>query len=290
VSTDITNLPQLDSMSAALERMAKDASVPTERITSLFELAERRERTIQRRAFNYDMNLMQAELQQITKDKPNPAFHSRYATEEAIDRAARPIYTKYGFSIRFGTVPASKPDNIQVVCTVAHSAGFYEEHALEGPVSVEGSRGGRIGATPIQAVGATITYLKRALIKMVLNLVTADDPTDDDGEGQRRSHVQRPLSERPPAWDRDENQPPPPPQERNGQQRLAVRFDKWESDSIAATTEAEMESLLRDDFAVWADEKLAAISPTAWERYDRVKLAMINRISPVLVGEGEKPF
>jgi ERF superfamily protein len=177
---DLMNPPQMDAMISALERLAKDPTIPTERIALMFELAERREKTIHRRMFNYDMNAFQMKMQQVLRDKPNPAFHAKYATEEAIDRAARPIYTEFGFSIRFGTAPATQPGNIMVVCTVAHRGGHYEEHPLEGPVN-SGSR----GTTPIQAVGATVTYLKRALIRMVLNLVTADNAADDDGEGMR---------------------------------------------------------------------------------------------------------
>ena len=179
--SDLTLLPQIDGMMQTLERLARDPQIPTERITELFRLAERRETAMMRRIFFTDMNAMQMELTQIHRDKPNPAFHSRYATETEIDAAARPIYTKYGFSITFGTAPATTPGNIMVTCTVAHRSGFHETHALEGPISTEGSQGRRAGATPIQAVGIAVTYLKRTLIKMVLNLVTTDDPADNDG-------------------------------------------------------------------------------------------------------------
>ena len=178
---DITLMPQIDGMMQTLERLARDPQIPTERITELFRLAERRETAMMRRIYFTDMNAMQMELTQIIRDKPNPAFHSRYATETAIDAAARPIYTKYGFSITYGTAPATTPGNIMVTCTVAHRSGYHETHALEGPTTpTPGSR-----TTGIQAVGSAVTYLKRTLIKMVLNLVTADDPEDNDGNGHR---------------------------------------------------------------------------------------------------------
>ena len=92
-------------MLSGLERLARDTSIPTDRITELFRLAERREQALMKRVFNDDMNGLQQVLTQIMRDKPNPAFSSRYATEEQIDRAARPEYTRFGFSIRFGTAP-----------------------------------------------------------------------------------------------------------------------------------------------------------------------------------------
>src|SRR5678816_447304 len=128
--------------------------------------------------FNEDMNALQQVITQVVRDKPNPAFTSRYATEEQIDRAARPEYTRFGFSIRYGTATPEVPGNIRVVCIVAHRSGYFEEHSLEAP-AVPANR----GVTQLQAVGGTVTYLKRTLIKMVLNLVTSDNPEDNDGNG-----------------------------------------------------------------------------------------------------------
>jgi len=176
--SDLSTLPQMDGMMQTLERLARDPQIPTERITELFRLAEKREMAMMRRIYFTDMNAMQMELTQITRDRHNPAFHSKYATEAAIDAAARPVYTKYGFSITYGTAPAVVPGNIAITCTVAHRSGFAESHTLESP-AVPANR----GVTQLQATGGTVTYLKRTLIKMVLNLVTSDNPEDNDGNG-----------------------------------------------------------------------------------------------------------
>ena len=178
MANDITNPGPQDSMLAGLERLARDSSVATDRITELFRLAEKREMAMMRRIYFTDMNAMQMELTQITRDRHNPAFHSKYATEAAIDAAARPVYTKYGFSITYGTIAPTVPGNIAVTCTVAHRSGFHESHSLEAP-AVPANR----GVTQLQAVGGTVTFLKRTLIKMVLALVTADNPEDNDGNG-----------------------------------------------------------------------------------------------------------
>ena len=180
MANDITNMPAQDSMLAGLERLARDTSIATDRITELFRLAERREQTLLKRVFNEDMNALQQVITQVVRDKPNPAFTSRYATEEQIDRAARPEYTRFGFSIRYGTATPEVPGNIRVVCIVAHRSGYFEEHSLEAP-AVPANR----GVTQLQAVGGTVTYLKRTLIRMVLNLVTSDNPEDNDGNGHK---------------------------------------------------------------------------------------------------------
>jgi hypothetical protein len=42
-----------------------------------------------------------------------------------------------------------------------------------------------MAVTPVQAIGSTVTYLRRSLLGMVWNTVLADD--DDDGEASRRA-------------------------------------------------------------------------------------------------------
>src|SRR5678816_4875099 len=76
---DLSTLPQMDGMMQTLERLARDPQIPTERITELFRLAEKREMSMMRRIYFTDMNAMQMELTQITRDRHNPAFHSKYA-------------------------------------------------------------------------------------------------------------------------------------------------------------------------------------------------------------------
>ncbi len=166
-----------------LERVMRDPVFPIEKAQAAMQLAVEQQKRVAERAFVFDLNAMQMELTQILRDKPNPAFHSKYASLEAIDKAARPIYTKYGFSITYGTAPSSRDGWVQVTCRLAHRSGHSEINCLEGPVSTEGARGGRIGATPIQAVGIAVSYLRRYLLQLTLNLVTASDVADNDGNG-----------------------------------------------------------------------------------------------------------
>jgi hypothetical protein len=183
MSQDITNLGPQDPMITFLERVMRDPVFPIEKAQAAMQLAVEQQKRVAERAFVFDLNAMQMELTQILRDKPNPAFHSKYASLEAIDKAARPIYTKYGFSITYGTAPSSRDGWVQVTCRLAHRSGHSEINCLEGPVSTEGARGNRIGATPIQGVGIAVSYLRRYLLQLTLNLVTASDVADNDGNG-----------------------------------------------------------------------------------------------------------
>jgi hypothetical protein len=136
-----------------------------------------------KRAFNRAMAQAQAEMLPVVRDSKNQHSGNRYAKLETIDAKMRPIYTSHGFSVRFGSAPPPQPGWSRITCTVAHEAGYYEENYLDSPVSTTGSQGGKMAMTPVQAIGATVTYLRRYLLGMVFNVVLADD--DDDGEAMR---------------------------------------------------------------------------------------------------------
>jgi len=193
--TDITNPTPLDPMLQFLERALRDPHFSTDKAEAVMRLLVQQQERTQLRAFHHDMNLMQQDLQSVDRNKANPVFNSRYATLDALDRAARPVYTKYGFGIYYGTAPCSTPNHITVTCTVSHSGGHYEVHSLTGPVG-----GSRSGATPIQLVGIAVTYLRRYLLAMVLNLVTADViAADNDGN---RTPANEPPPENGDRWQR----------------------------------------------------------------------------------------
>jgi hypothetical protein len=127
----------------------------------------------------------QSEMLPVVRDAKNSHLGNRYARLETIDAAMRPIYTRHGFSVRFGSAPSPREGDIRIICTVAHSGGYFEENHLDAPLGTTGSQGGRTQTTPVQSVGSAVTYLRRYLLTMVFNIVLADD--DDDGEGARRA-------------------------------------------------------------------------------------------------------
>ena len=127
----------------------------------------------------------QSEMLPVVRDAKNSHLGNKYAKLETIDAAMRPIYTRHGFSVRFGSAPAPTEGYIRITCTVAHAGGYFEENYLDAPIANLGSQGGRTATTGVQAVGSAVTYLRRYLLGMVFNIVLADE--DDDGEGMRRA-------------------------------------------------------------------------------------------------------
>ena len=198
-----------------IERAARDPEFDVQKFGELLRMQREVEHDQSRKAFNHAMASAQAEMLPVVRDAKNSHLNNRYAKLETIDAAIRPIYTRWGFSVRYGSAPSPHEGWLRITCTVAHDAGYFEENYLDAPVSLTGSQGGRMAVTPVQAIGSTVTYLRRYLLGMVWNTVLADD--DDDGEGSRRAAAApmprgARVAERAPAYEA----PRPHPQMPNG--------------------------------------------------------------------------
>jgi hypothetical protein len=204
-----------------IERAARDENFSVEKFGELLRLQREAEQDLARRAFNRAMAEAQSEMMPVIRSAQNKHLGNKYAKLEDIDREMRPIYTRHGFSVRFGSAPAPREGDIRITCTVAHDGGYYEENYLDAPASLVGSQGGRMAVTPVQAVGSVVSYLRRYLETMVFNVVLADD--DDDGEGTRRAAAATPRAERkvdPKVYEA-------PPRSTDPQERTDAQWRLW---------------------------------------------------------------
>lgn len=168
-----------------IDRAISDHDFPIANIESLWRMKQENDAAVAKRAFHEAMAQCQAVMQPVIRATPNRHLNTKYASYDAIDLVLRPIYTAHGFSVTFGTGRPVAPGNICITCKVKHAAGWEEETLqLEAPPDASGSQGTK-NKTPVQAVGSTVSYLRRYEIGMAFNLVLASD--DDDGEGQRQS-------------------------------------------------------------------------------------------------------
>jgi hypothetical protein len=183
----VTTVANGGALVSFIERAAVDPNFDVGKFEALLRMQMEVERDQARKAFNRAMAACQAEMEPVIRTAQNKHLGNKYAKLETIDRQMRPIYTRHGFSMRFGSAPSPREGDMRITCTVAHEAGFYEENYLDAPVALTGSQGGRMAVTPVQAVGSNITYLRRYLSTMCFNMVLADD--DDDGESSRRQQA-----------------------------------------------------------------------------------------------------
>lgn len=99
---------------------------------------------------------------------------SRYAKYEDIDVIISPLMAEEGFSFSFDS--ESKDGRLyEISATLTHREGHSETKRVLVPLDANDFR------TNVQSVGSTISYGKRYLVKMHLNLVERDE--DDDGNG-----------------------------------------------------------------------------------------------------------
>jgi Mor family transcriptional regulator len=266
--------------SSFLERAVRDPSFSVEKVSALLAERAKLQHEVQRRAYYAALAEVQENLGEVVRDGDNPAFKSKYATLEALYRAAKPIYTPHGFSMTFGSLKPSQPGFLRISCIVSHRDGHSETYELEAPVSVAGARGNRVAMTDIQAVGAAVTYLRRYLFMMVFNLVQGDDPVDNDGNaikpksGLMDKSVQQTVNQAAaPAGKENGNGNG----DGNGKPKVADWFDKFQGECDAADTVDEAEAILKRPEVINSDEVFARWPKTV-AAIAEVKEALIKRI------------
>lgn len=171
------------SILAMIERLVR-SDIDPQRVQALLDLYNQERDRAQLEVFNRALAELQSEVWEVAASGHNPTFRTAYPKLHDLLKEARPYYTKYGFAIRFGTAlrrtqaPPVQQGWVRVVLIISHNEGHWEEHYLDGPPDTS-----RSGRTPVQSVGSTVTYLRRYLLMMIINLVPGGDPTDDDGAG-----------------------------------------------------------------------------------------------------------
>ena len=173
-----TGQPGGDPVLMMIERAARDQSVDIEKMDRLLQMKERMDAKAAQIEYDAAMSRAQEEMRPIRANLENPQTRSEYADYAALDRAIRPIYSRHGFSLSFGTGDTKLDNHVRVVCTVA-AHGHREHPFLDMPADGKGARGNDV-MTKTHATGAAITYGKRYLLGMIFNLAVT---RDDDGNG-----------------------------------------------------------------------------------------------------------
>jgi hypothetical protein len=116
-------------------------------------------------------------MQTVAPDAKNTSTKSDYASYAALDRMARPIYTKHGFGLSFDSQESKLAEHVLVVCYVSHRDGFSRTYRADMPADGKGAKGGDV-MTKTHATGSAFSYAQRYLLRLIFNLAVGDD---DDG-------------------------------------------------------------------------------------------------------------
>jgi hypothetical protein len=175
-----SNAPPVSEATAIIrliEAMARDTSLPLDRLEKIIELQERLAIRHAETAFNEAMARAQTEMRTVALDSNNPQTRSKYASYAALDRAVRPIYTKHGFALSFNTGMDAPDQHVRVLCDVSNG-GYTRRYHIDMPADGKGARGGDVMSRS-HATGSALSYGQRYLLKLIFNVSTGE--SDDDG-------------------------------------------------------------------------------------------------------------
>lgn len=147
----------------------------------------------------------QAEMRPAALDKVNPHLRTKYASLASVQQAAKPIHA-HGLS--YTQQPLGYDGQLARVHTrLMHESGEFIEFTTSAPLAP--------GKQQIQALGSTITYLKRYALSSLLGIAAGDD--DDGEQAHTKPHevTRRPRStpsqvaQKVNAQQRQASEPPP---------------------------------------------------------------------------------
>lgn len=170
----------VSAMMTIIERIASNPNADIDKLEKMLDMQERIFNRNAEQAFNADMALAQSEMGPVATDAENQQTRSRYATYAAIDKAVRPIYTKYGFALSFNTSADAPAGFVKIICLVSHRSGFSRQYEVDMSADGLGAKGGAV-MTKTHATGSAMSYGQRYLLKMIFNIAIGEN--DNDGNG-----------------------------------------------------------------------------------------------------------
>lgn len=156
-----------------VRRAASDSSVDVAKMQQLLQMAKEMEAIRSKREYDEAMQCCQAEMPVIPRASINSQTNSRYAKLEVVIGVAKPVYSKYGFSVSFGSDSSPLPDHYRVTAKVS-SKGHTEIHHVDIPADYLGPKG-TPNKTKTHGFGSSMSYARRYLLMLIFNLSMQDD-------------------------------------------------------------------------------------------------------------------
>ncbi|WP_375667108.1 MULTISPECIES: ERF family protein [unclassified Bartonella] len=169
---------------------ALDSDVDMDRLERLLDLREQEIKRQERQNFVRDLSAVQMAYKNIEQNAINKHTNSKYATLDQYIDAVKDGLATYKFAL-FYRIKNQTEKNVTIEITLSHPSG--NEISTEGtfPIDSTGSK------NSIQSLGSTLTYARRYLLGMLLNLASKEDDTDgqmqakeDDTNNQKVSSKQ----------------------------------------------------------------------------------------------------
>lgn len=162
-----------------LDRLIEQKADP-ETIGKMMDLYDRWRADTAKREFTVAMNLCQAEMPTIVRDKENAQTRKKYAPLETIKTWSKPHFIKHGFALSFTCTAGDPSETTNVHLDTTHVGGHTMRTTIPNcELDDKGPQGGPV-KTQIQGRMSTLAYAQGRLICLAFNLTVADE--DRDGQ------------------------------------------------------------------------------------------------------------
>ena len=160
----------------ALIEMAITQGADIDKLERLMQLQERYDAKNAKSAFLSALSMFQAKCPVIVSKKAGHNY--KYAPLGDIVAQIKEILFHCGLSYRFEQ--SQDGDLITVNCITSHIEGHSESLSMTGKADTQGSK------SSIQAIGSTVTYLRRYSLLGAFGIVTADEDSDGRVESSKK--------------------------------------------------------------------------------------------------------
>lgn len=160
---------------------ATKSGLDLQAIEKMMDLQEAFEKKEAKKAFIVAMAEFKKEPIQISKDKVNTQFKSKYTSIGNLVNTVLPRLSECGFSHNWKV--EQKENEIKVTCVLTHELGHSEEVTMSSPPDSSGSK------NAIQQIKSARTYLQAATFESLLGLASTDANFDDDGNSANQETI-----------------------------------------------------------------------------------------------------
>jgi hypothetical protein len=169
---------ETDMMMQLIQQIALNPDIPVEKMQAVINMKMQVFDKNAEIEYNKAMILAQQDMEPVVKTAVNSQTSSMYAKMENIAKQCKPVWTRYGFALQFGTADCPIADHYRVTCEVSHQAGFNKKYQADLPIDDEGIKGSK-NKTGCHGFGSTMSYAQRYLTIMIFNITL--EGADNDG-------------------------------------------------------------------------------------------------------------
>jgi hypothetical protein len=160
-----------------LIELAVQQGADVDKLEKLMALQERWMANEARIAFEQAMAAFKLESIQITRDKTNSQYGSKYVSLGQLVGIVTPFLSRHELSASWEIDQSAGVAAIKVTCIVTHRMGHSKSCSMLVPPDKSGAK------NPIQEIKSAITYAKVCTFESACGLASSDANLDDDGNG-----------------------------------------------------------------------------------------------------------